>query len=387
MINIIDFFDDLSGERTRTPPPATAWPRGVRPGPARVAAPLLIDPAIEIWNIDRENRSRLAGAAVATSVNAASALSLRQLAYLVALSETLNFTRAAERCFVTQSTLSAGIRELEQALDVVLFERDRQKVMTTPVGLELVERARGLLSRALDLVDAARSATRPLQGVATLGAIPTIAPFLLPRLLRSMRREMPQAVTYVREEQTEVLLRALDEGEIDFALIALPMQVGDLRVLPLYTEELWLIASEEDDMARLTHPKVSQIDLQRLILLGDGHCLREHALQACQSGRRGRQRTPSAIEATSLPTLVQMVEAGLGVSLLPEMAIKAGFLVGSKVIARPLAAPAPKRDIVLLARPTTPRGEMLARIQQLAISVGTGSAATGARRHRVGRSG
>jgi LysR family hydrogen peroxide-inducible transcriptional activator len=322
---------------------------------------------------------------VATLVNAANALSLRQLAYLVALSETLNFTRAAERCFVTQSTLSAGIRELEQTLNVVLFERDRQSVMATPMGRELVERARGLLSQSLDLVNAAQAAGRPLQGTVTLGAIPTIAPFLLPRLLRLMRREMPELITLLREDQTAVLLDAVNEGEIDFAIIALPMDVGRLRVYPVLTEELWLIASEEDPMARLVHPKVSQVDMQRLLLLSDGHCLREHTLQACQSGRRGRDRIPSTIEASSLPTLVQMVEAGLGVSLLPEMAIKAGFLVGSNVIARPLAAPSPKREIVLVARPTTSRGELLVRIQQLAVSIGIGSAPIGPKRHRVKR--
>jgi len=325
------------------------------------------------------------GEAVATLVNAANTLSLRQLAYLVALSETLNFTRAAERCFVTQSTLSAGIRELEQTLDVVLFERDRQSVRVTPMGRELVERARNLLSQSLDLVTAAQAAKRPFQGTVTLGAIPTIAPFLLPRLLRLMRRDMPELVTLLREDQTAALLKAVDEGEVDFAIIALPMDVGRLQVYPILTEELWLIASEEDPMAKLVHPKVSQVDMQRLLLLSDGHCLRDHTLQACQRGRRGRDRIASTIEASSLPTLVQMVEAGLGVSLLPEMAIKAGFLARSNVIARPLSAPSPKREIVLVARPTTPRGELLVRIQQLAVSVGTGSGPIGPKRSRVKR--
>jgi len=319
------------------------------------------------------------------TLSTANALSLRQLAYLVALSETLNFTRAAERCFVTQSTLSVGIRELEQTLSVVLFERDRQSVRVTPIGQELVERARSLLSQSLDLVNTAQAAGNPLQGTVTLGAIPTIAPFLLPRLLRLMRRDMPDLTTLLREDQTAALLHAVEEGEIDFAIIALPMDVGRLRVYPVFTEELWLIASENDPMAKLVHPKVSQLDMPRLLLLSDGHCLREHTLQACQSGRRGRDRIPSTIVASSLPTLVQMVEAGLGVSLLPEMAIKAGFLVGTNVIARPLAAPSPQREIVLVARPTTPRGELLVRIQQLAVSIGTGAAPIGPKRSRVKR--
>ncbi len=319
----------------------------------------------------------------APSAGAVSALSLRQLAYLVALSETLNFTRAAERCFVTQSTLSAGIRELEQHLDALLFERDRQSVRLTDVGRALAERARGLLSAAQDFVAAARAAARPLQGTVTLGAIPTIAPFLLPALLRRMRRAMPELTVLLREEQTQRLLEELEGGSIDFALIALPMEVGRLQAVPLFEEELWLIAAEDDPLARLRQPAVAQIDMERFMLLGDGHCLREHSLQACQQGRRGRQRLPSAIEATSLPTLVQMVEAGLGVSLLPEMAVKAGFLVGTKVVARPLAAPAPKRQIALVTRSTTSRSALVERIRELAVASWRDRAALGARRSRI----
>jgi LysR family hydrogen peroxide-inducible transcriptional activator len=314
---------------------------------------------------------------------AVAGLSLKQLSYLVVLSETLNFTRAAARCFVTQSTLSAGIRELEQHLDVVLFERDRQSVRPTAVGRELADRARVLLGQTQDFVLAARSSGLPLQGTVTLGAIPTIAPFLLPPLLRRMRRELPELSILLREEQTGRLLVELDEGAIDMALIALPMDVGRLRAVPLFEEELWLIAAEDDPMSRLAAPKAAEIDIERLMLLADGHCLREHSLQACQHGRRRRDRLPSAIEATSLPTLVQMVEAGLGVSLLPEMAVKAGFLVGSKVIARPLAAPAPKRQIAIVARPTSSRGVLLERIQALATASWREGAAPGPRRNRV----
>lgn len=321
---------------------------------------------------------------VARHGSAVAALSLRQLGYVVALSETLNFTRAAARCFVTQSTLSAGIRELERQLDVVLFERDRQSVRLSAPAHDLVARARILLSQAQDLIQAARSAGAPLQGSVTLGAIPTIAPFLLPPLLRRMRAELPQLSVLLREEQTARLLEELEQGAIDAALIALPMDVGQLHAVPLFEEELWLIASEHDPLAALQLPRVGQIEMGRLLLLSDGHCLRDHSLKACQQGRRGRGRNPSAIEATSLPTLVQMVEAGLGVSLLPEMAVRAGFLVGSTVIARPLAAPAPKREIALVSRPTSSRGALLDRIGALATAIAQERPA-GARRSRVAR--
>jgi len=326
------------------------------------------------------NAARLPAGATQSAV---AALSLKQLSYLVALSETLNFTRAADRCFVTQSTLSAGIRELEQHLQVALFERDRQSVRATAIGRELAERARLLLSQSQDFVLAARSSGLPLHGTMTLGAIPTIAPFLLPPLLRRLRRELPDLSVLLREEQTDRLLHELEDGSIDMALIALPMDVGRLRAVPLFEEELWLIAAEDDPVARQDTPKVAEIDMQRLMLLGDGHCLREHALQACQHRRRGRDRLPSAIEATSLPTLVQMVEAGLGVSLLPEMAVKAGFLVGTNVIARPLAAPAPKRQIALVARATSARVLLLERVQALATATWRQGAAPGARRNRI----
>lgn len=311
------------------------------------------------------------------------ALSFRQLAYLVALSETLNFTRAADRCFVTQSTLSAGIRELEGELGNALFERDRQSVRITPLGRELAGRARLLLSQAMDFLGAARAAAHPLEGTLTLGAIPTIAPFLLPRLLRRLRRSLPRLTTLLREERTEELLHAVEEGEIDAAIIALPMDVGRLHVLPLFEEELWLIAAEDDPVARQASLAIAQVDMERLMLLSEGHCLREHALEACRRDRHLRRKSPSAIEASSLPTLIQMVEANLGVSLLPEMAIKAGILVGTKVIARPLAAPAPRRGIVLVARPTSSRGPLLERIAELAIETGTERLAKGPRHNKA----
>lgn len=316
---------------------------------------------------------------------AAAALSLKQLSYLAALSETLHFTRAAERCFVTQSTLSAGIRELEELLGTELFERDRQHVRPTAAGLELAHRARALLSQAQDFLQAARDAAHPLQGTLTLGAIPTVAPFLLPPLLRRMRQDLPGLTVLVREEQTGSLLRELEDGTLDLAIIALPMEVGPLRALPLFEEELWLIGAQDDPAVLAPHLRTAQIDMERLMLLADGHCLREHSLQACARGRRGRQRKPSVIEATSLPTLVQMVEAGLGVSLLPEMAVKAGFLARSAVVARPLAAPAPRREIALVARPTSARTELIEKVRELAIELHGQAAASGPRRSRVAR--
>jgi len=310
----------------------------------------------------------------------AAVLSFTQLGYLVALAETLNFTRAAALCFVTQSTLSAGIRELERALGVALFERDRRRVLATPIGHQLAGRARALLSEAADFVGTARGAARPLEGALTLGVIPTIAPFLLPPLLRALRAELPRLETVVREARTDELLGAVEAGAVDFALIALPYDTGSLERHRLFSESLWLVGARADPAVRPASPAIGQVDVGRLMLLSEGHCLREHSLQACRHGRRGRERAPSPIEASSLPTLVQMVEAGLGVALLPEMAVRAGILAGSEVVARPLAAPAPSREIALVARPTTARRELLARIGELARRIGGGVPGPAARR-------
>jgi LysR family hydrogen peroxide-inducible transcriptional activator len=278
--------------------------------------------------------------------------SLRQLRYLVALADTLNFTQAAEASFITQSTLSGGIQELERVLGAKLVERDRQHVALTALGAEVVERARALLSMASDLVEHVQAAAEPMTGLVRLGAIPTVAPFLLPPLLRTLRSRYPTLRVALREDQTERLLERVRSGALDFALIALPYDTAGLRVEPLFVEELWLIAAEGDPSAKRAKPSVAALDTDRLLLLEEGHCLRSHTLQGCGLAERAN---PSGLEATSISTLVQMVAEGLGIALLPEMALRTGILAGTDVIARPIAAPAPKREIALVARGTTAR--------------------------------
>lgn len=287
--------------------------------------------------------------------------SLRQLRYLVVLSEMRNFTRAAESCFVTQSTLSAGLKELEATLGAQLVERDRQSVRMTPVGEAVVARARTLLAGAEDLVDAAATGARPMTGVVRLGAIPTIAPFLLPRLLPLVRRRHPELRLALREDLTANLLLRLDEGALEFALIALPYDTGGLLVRPLFDDELWLVAPEADPVLKSHRITVSTRLAERLLILEEGHCLREHTLEAC-----GRKPVASAegIEATSLLTLVEMVDSGLGLALVPELAIQAGLLASTRLVARPLASPAPKRTVALVARRSTARAAEFAALAE-----------------------
>ncbi|MEW5754869.1 MAG: LysR substrate-binding domain-containing protein [Pseudomonadota bacterium] len=277
--------------------------------------------------------------------------SLKQLRYLVALSETRNFTRAAESCFITQSTLSAALKELEEVLGVPLVERDRQSVLITPIGQEVVKRVREILAAAQDLVEVAAGEAAPMKGLLRLGVIPTIAPFLLPRCVHRAAERYPALRLALREDLTANLLAQLKDGQLDFALIALPYDTGNLLTEALFDDLLWLVARKGDAEVKASTIYITPALADRLLLLEEGHCLREHALHACGVSPRRAE----GLEATSLLTLVQMIESGLGVGLVPEMAVHAGLIASPNLIARPLSRPGPKRTIALVARPSTVR--------------------------------
>lgn len=277
--------------------------------------------------------------------------SLRQLGYLVALAQHLNFTRAAAACFVTQSTLSAGLKELEATLGTTLAERDRQSVLMTPLGLEVAQRARLLLAAAKDLAALAAASAEPMTGTLRLGAIPTIAPFLLPRVLPGLRAKYPGLKLLLREDVSASLLQRLEGGQLDFALLALPFDTGDMQVRRLFDDEFWLVGRDDDPALKAKRARVTAPVAEKLVLLEEGHCLREHTLAACA---RTEASNASGVEATSLLTLVQMVESGIGLALLPELALNGGLLNGTRLVARPLT-PAPKRIIALLARRSSAR--------------------------------
>ena len=288
--------------------------------------------------------------------------SLRQLQYLVALSETLNFTQAADICFVGQSTLSTGIKELEDTLGSQLVERDRQKVSLTPIGLEVLERARAILVAGEDMLEFIQSKTGSTKGVVRLGAIPTIAPFLLPKVLPPLRSAFPDLKLILREDLTQNLLYKLKNHELDFAIIALPYDTEGLLVKEIFNDEFWLIGHPNDKSLKNKDIRITQNMSDQIILLEEGHCLREHTLMAC---KRSEIKQTHGVEATSILTLVQMVEFGMGLALLPEMALKAGILKNTNLIARPLLHPAPKRKIALVARMTTARIDLYTHLLEL----------------------
>ncbi|WP_374371173.1 hydrogen peroxide-inducible genes activator [Dongia sp.] len=277
---------------------------------------------------------------------------LRQLRYLVAIAEHRHFGRAAEACFATQSTLSAGLQELENLLDVKLVERSKRRVMLTPLGEAVVARARIVLREAEDISELAFASKDPLSGPLRMGVIPTIGPYLLPRVLPPLRRSYPDLRLYLREDMTARLLDALNDGEIDVALIALPFPTDELEVRELGADPFLLACRSDDPLAKAKAPELEHLPEDRLLLLDEGHCLREHALAAC---RLQPSHHHDDFRATSLPTLVQMVANQLGVTLLPKMAVDSGLLSGTGLIAKPLAESTPAREIALVWRKTTPR--------------------------------
>lgn len=277
---------------------------------------------------------------------------LKQLQYLIALAEHGHFGKAADACFVTQSTLSAGLRELESLVGITLVERTRRVVRFTPLGMKIADKARRVLREAEELAELARAAGKPLSGDLRMGVIPTIAPFLLPRILPKLREDWPDLKLYLREETTGQACDSLHRGHLDCILLALPYHCGDVDATDLFEDRLF-VAFPEDS---LPNPPASisprSIDENRLLLLEDGHCLKDHALSACN---RPELRAEAQILGTSLHTLVQMVDNDLGVTLLPEMAIRAGILDHTRVIARPLDAEHPSRRIALAWRKGSPR--------------------------------
>lgn len=254
--------------------------------------------------------------------------SLRQLRYFVAVAQELNFTRAAEACFVGQSTLSAGLKELEDVLGVCLVERDRQNVAITPIGVEILERAKAILASSQDLVEYASASGEPMVGTIRLGVIPTITPFLLPNVLPDIRVHYPKLKIVLREDLTANLLARLADHQLDFALIALPYDTAGLLVKELFVDEFWLVAGANDPALKGKEIHLPTKMAERLLLLEEGHCLRDHTMQAC---KHSDIRNAEGMEATSLLTLLQMVESGMGIALLPEMAVKGGILNGSSL--------------------------------------------------------
>jgi LysR family hydrogen peroxide-inducible transcriptional activator len=280
----------------------------------------------------------------------------------VALRQYGHFGKAADACFVTQSTLSAGLRELETLLGVTLVERTRRVVRFTALGEKVADKAIVVLRDAEELAELARAEGKPLHGELRMGVIPTIAPFLLPAMLPRLRKEWPSLKLFLREETSQAACEALHRGQLDCVLLALPYPCGEVEAARLFDDRLF-VAFPGGEAPGGPSVEVDSIDENRLLLLEDGHCLKDHALSACN---RPDLRANAAMMGTSLHTLVQMVDNGLGLTFIPSMAIEAGILDGTRVDAKPLRSDHGYRRIALIWRRSSPRES---EFQMLAIAL------------------
>ncbi len=321
--------------------------------PARAARP------------DRDTDAARPRARRATESSRSSRPTVRQLECVVAVADHGTFRGAAASLGVSQPGLSAHVAQLERDLGIQIFERDRRRVLVTPAGEALIAQARAALIAADGAIEIARGAAEPLAGPLRIGVIPTVAPYLLPRALPAVRARFPRLRPALREDQTARVLRQLDDGTLDCAIVALPVP-GDLTAAPLYREEFLLAVPASSALAGRRRARDADLDGETLLLLEDGHCLRDQALSVCH-GRGAVEET--GLQATSLPTLVQMVASGMGVTLLPEMA--AAVLAprpSSGVVTIRFAPPAPGRTVGLVWRTSSAR---LRELRLLAQTVAT----------------
>lgn len=285
-------------------------------------------------------------------------MTLRQLQYVVAVAETLSFRRAAERCHVSQPSLSAQLAQLEDALGVRVFERDKKRVMPTAAGKILIERAQRLVLDADDLVMAARRASDPLAGTLRIGVIPTIAPYLLPSVTPALRRAFPKLSAAWVEEKTGTLVGLLHSGGLDAALLALEAELGDIEHAVIAKDPFVLVTRKGDPLGG-KRAGVERAELRdaEVLLLDDGHCFREQALEYCTRAKAHELE----LRATSLATLAQMVAGGMGVTLLPELSVKTEVARAGLTV-RPFSGPPPARTIALIWRKRSAIGEALGKL-------------------------
>jgi LysR family hydrogen peroxide-inducible transcriptional activator len=289
---------------------------------------------------------------------------LRQLQYLIAVIELKHFGHAAEKNFVTQSTLSAGIQDLENQLGVKLLERTNRKVLPTPIGIEIATQARKILSLTEDLVDSARSNKNPLEGRVRIGVIPTISPFLLPKALPLIREKMPLLELELVEDQSQRLIDQIAAAKIDIAVMALPFELHGLKYMQFADEPFLVALPKNHKLAKNDYITIEQIPEDELMLLMEGHCLREHALSACNLPLTQQNNT---VQGTSLYTLIEMVASGMGITLIPQMAQHADMVSRTDVEIRPMVTSSKqaKRGLGLVWRPSYQRHETVDALSSL----------------------
>ncbi len=286
-------------------------------------------------------------------------MNLRDLQYIIAVAETHHFGQAAEHCFVSQPTLSGQIKKLEEELGVAIFERTNRSVEITPVGETILAHARQIMEQVDAIEQLARASQDPLAGPLRVGAIPTLSPYLMPLILVPLKKLHPQMKLVLSEELTDTLLERLRNHEIDAALLATAVEEADLMTIPLFEEPFWIAYPRKHPF--YTKDKITRKDLEHenLLLLAEGHCLADQAMEVCHMKERSAQGEMADLRAASLETLLQLVAAGFGTTLVPALAMRGSWTTGSGVVAQPLELPHASRRISLVYRNSFPRAAAL----------------------------
>lgn len=286
-------------------------------------------------------------------------MNLRDIKYVLAVAETKHFGKAAARCFVSQPTLSGQIKKLEEELGVVIFERTKRSVEITAIGQEIITHARQLMEQAQAIEMVARAHKDPLSGQLRIGALPTLSPYLMPLILVPLKQRYPRLRLVLSEEMTDSLLRRLRDHELDAALVATAVENADLRTIPLFDEPFWLAHPREHPL--YYKDEISREDLEDLdvLLLSDGHCLADQAMEVFGLKGRPLQGEMGDLRAASLETLLQLVGAGFGCTLVPALAVRGPWMTDSGIIARKLNLPGAFRRVSLVYRQSFPRRKVL----------------------------
>jgi len=293
-------------------------------------------------------------------------MNLRELEYLVAISEELHFHKAAARCFVSQPTLSGQLKKLEEELGVLLIDRNNRQVCMTDAGKAVVEQAKLVLGGSKILKEIAQSFQDPMVSELQVGLIPTVAPYLLPKIINPIKQQFPKLKLWLHEYQTHILLEKLRNVELDLLILALPIESHDFNELILFEEPFWLAVSKQNKLSEKKIAHLEDLDQHEIMLLEEGHCLREHALEVCYKAGASEYNT---FHATSLETLRHMVAEGMGITLLPELAVLRYLKSTDEDISYiPFSSPVPSRKIGMLYRTGSYRENTYTQIAQVIIA-------------------
>lgn len=292
-------------------------------------------------------------------------MNLRDLKYIIAVAETHHFGKAAERCFVSQPTLSGQIKKLEEELGIAIFERTNRSVEITPVGEEIVTHARQIMEQADVIRELAQAHQDPLAGPLRIGAIPTLSPYLMPLILAPLKKQHSKMKLILSEELTDTLLERLVNHEIDAALLATPVEEPELESLPLFDEPFWVAYPRKHPFYTKDKITLRDLDKENLLLLAEGHCLAKQAMDVCHIKEREHQGEMADLRAASLETLIQLVGAGFGITLLPALAMRGSWASGSGVVAQPLSIKDASRRVSLVYRHSFPRRAALGALAQV----------------------